>query len=124
MPMQRALEIVIGCTWLAVASLLIALVYAALFGRLSLKGLLIDKQTRLFSVARLQLVGSALVVSFIYLKTVADSPPAKELPELDGTLLAAALSGGFYGLAKLNSALKASSHVSLFEAIAGSPRRN
>jgi hypothetical protein len=124
MSIEKALSVLVLCTWLALAGLLFALTYAAFFGRLDLKGLLIDKTTGLFSIARLQLVGTAIVASFIYLKTVATSPSAGALPELDGILLAATLSGGIYGIAKLNSAVKAApTALSLLEMLAGGQRR-
>ena len=123
--MAQALGILKFCTWMALGSLLLALLYALLFGKLDTRGLLIDKHTRSFSIARLQLVGTSIVVSAIYLDRVITSPCGPKLPELDETLIAAALSGGAYGIAKLDSTLRVSTAPSLLQTIlAGQQRRS
>ncbi|MFO1159918.1 MAG: hypothetical protein U1E60_13845 [Reyranellaceae bacterium] len=110
------------CAFLAAASLGGALIYAAFLGRLHLGGLLIDKQTRVFSVARLQLVGVAIVISVLYLQKVGRWQGAEMLPEFDETWIAA-LSAGGYGIAKLDSTLRASTALTLLQTIFGNPRR-
>jgi hypothetical protein len=122
MTVPEALAFVRFCVFLAIGSLGAALVYAAFFGRLRLHGLLTDKQTGVFCVARLQLVGTTIVIALMYLRQVARSEPADVLPDFDETWLAA-LSAGGYGIAKLDSSLRASTALSLIATILGRQRR-
>ena len=122
MTLPDALGFMQLCAWLALGGLGGALIYAAFFGRLRLGGLLTDKQSGAFSAARLQLVGVTVVVALLYLRKVALWPWWDALPELDEAWLAA-LSAGSYGLAKLDSSLRASTARSLIETIIGYQRR-
>ncbi|MBM3643064.1 MAG: hypothetical protein FJX02_01790 [Alphaproteobacteria bacterium] len=127
MQLAQAVEIIAGFAWLALGGLLFALVYAAFSNRLSLKGLLVDKHAGGFSLARLQLVGTSVVVAIVYLRSVTISladGKASALPALDETLTATLLSGGIYGIAKLNSTLQAKDALSLFDIFAASQRRS
>lgn len=122
MALADALQFLKICAWLSLLSLLGSLVYAAMFNRLNLQGLLTDKTTNSFSLARLQLVGMSVILAVLYLQKVAAAPWAAALPKFDETWLAA-LSSGAYGLGKLNSSIKSATSLSLLETMLKSQRK-
>jgi hypothetical protein len=122
MALPDALQFLKVCAWLSLLALVLSLVYAALFRRLNLDGLLTDKATNTFSLARLQLVGTSSVLAIMYLQKVAESNGQLDMPAFEETTLAA-LSGGAYGVGKLYSSIMSTTGQSLLEAVLGSQRR-
>ncbi len=80
--------------WVILAGFALVIGYQMISGHINMKGLLIDKKTKMLSPGRIQLLIATIIFAMYFLANISSEPPYfPEIPEETLWLLAASNSG-------------------------------